>query len=110
MFIFMGFLLPLKLSENYEELIYTWLCYIFRLNWTVCHNCVLMAWQTNLQAFMETSIGRVKTTLQALHLLDRFSRLDIKKLGIEEKYRQLFLQFGDDIEAVKHVGRSAYHY
>jgi len=52
---------------------------------------------------METSIGRVKTTLQALHLLDRFSRLNIKKLGVEEKYRQLFLQFGEDIEAVKHV-------
>jgi len=56
---------------------------------------------------METSIGRVKTTLQALNLLDRFSRLNIKKLGIEEKYRQLFLQFGNDIEAVKHVRESS---
>jgi len=56
-----------------------------------------------LQTFMETSIGRVRTTLQALHLLDRFSRLNIKKLGIDEKYRQLFLQFGADVEAVKHV-------
>jgi len=56
-----------------------------------------------LQSFMEMSIGKVKTTLQALHMLDRFSRLNIKKLGIEEKYRQLFLQFGSDIDAVKHV-------
>jgi len=69
-----------------------------------------MVLQTNLQAFMETSIGRVKTTLQALHLLDRFSRLNIKKLGIEEKYRQLFLQFGDDIEAVKHVWATENNY
>jgi len=59
--------------------------------------------QTNLQAFMETSISRVKTTLQALNLLERFSRLNIKKLGIDEKYRQLFLQFGTEIEFVKHV-------
>ena len=66
--------------------------------------------QTNLQTFMETSIGRVKTTLQALHLLDRFSRLNIKKLGIEEKYRQLFLQFGNDIEAVKIVRETREQY
>jgi len=59
---------------------------------------------------METSIGRVKTTLQALHLLDRFSRLNIKKLGIEEKYRQLFLQFGNDIEAVKIVRETREQY
>jgi len=58
---------------------------------------------------MDTSIARQKLTLNALKLLGRFEQLNIKALGIDDKYRQLFVKFRKDIENTKEVASNCLH-
>ena len=57
--------------------------------------------ETHLRGFMNTSFERMKSTLHALKLLERFNNLNIPSLGVDEKYQTLFKLFGNDIETIK---------
>jgi len=52
---------------------------------------------------MNSSLAKVKTTLQAITLLERFGRLKIDKLEVEERFTSFFFQFGKDLEDIKNV-------
>lgn len=59
--------------------------------------------QNILYAFMNANLAKVKTTLQAITLLERFGKLKIEKLEVEERFVSFFLQFGKDLEDIKVV-------
>lgn len=52
---------------------------------------------------MNANLAKVKTTLQAITLLERFGKLKIEKLEVEERFVSFFLQFGRDLEDIKVV-------
>ncbi|XP_061675571.1 dynein axonemal heavy chain 5 [Syngnathoides biaculeatus] len=56
-----------------------------------------------LRNFMDCTFDEIQNTEQALHVLKRFERLGIPKLGIDENYRHVLKSYGRDIEMVSNL-------
>ncbi|KAL4222174.1 Dynein heavy chain 8 [Mactra antiquata] len=50
---------------------------------------------------MNNSFKKIPSTLQALQLLEKFDKLNIPRLNIEQKYSTIFLQYGDEVEDIR---------
>ncbi|XP_008567303.1 PREDICTED: dynein heavy chain 5, axonemal, partial [Galeopterus variegatus] len=53
-----------------------------------------------LQKFMDVTFENIQNTNQALSMLKKFERLNIPNLGIDEKYRLIFENYGADIDMI----------
>ncbi|XP_056617792.1 dynein axonemal heavy chain 5 isoform X2 [Triplophysa dalaica] len=56
-----------------------------------------------LKTFMDNTFDKIQNTERALNVLKKFERLGIPDLGISEKYQQILLNFGRDIEMVSRM-------
>ncbi|XP_027744226.1 dynein heavy chain 5, axonemal isoform X1 [Empidonax traillii] len=53
-----------------------------------------------LRIFMDITLENILNTERALSMLQKFERLQIPNLGIDEKYQRIFQKYGHDIETV----------
>nr|XP_031360558.1 dynein heavy chain 5, axonemal-like [Lonchura striata domestica] len=53
-----------------------------------------------LRRFMDITFESILNTERALSMLQKFERLQIPNLGIDEKYQKIFQNYGHDIESV----------
>ncbi|XP_027519572.1 dynein heavy chain 5, axonemal isoform X6 [Corapipo altera] len=53
-----------------------------------------------LRIFMDITLENILNTQRALSMLQKFERLQIPNLGIDEKYQKTFQNYGHDIETV----------
>ncbi|KAJ7395639.1 hypothetical protein BTVI_152782 [Pitangus sulphuratus] len=53
-----------------------------------------------LRIFMDITLESILNTERALSMLQKFERLQIPNLGIDEKYQKIFQKYGHDIETV----------
>ncbi|XP_032555846.1 dynein heavy chain 5, axonemal isoform X2 [Chiroxiphia lanceolata] len=53
-----------------------------------------------LRIFMDITLENILNTQRALSMLQKFERLQIPNLGIDEKYQKTFQKYGHDIETV----------
>ncbi|RLV98350.1 hypothetical protein DV515_00010875 [Chloebia gouldiae] len=53
-----------------------------------------------LRRFVDITFERILNTERALSMLQKFERLQIPNLGIDEKYQKIFQNYGHDIETV----------
>ncbi|XP_051632386.1 dynein axonemal heavy chain 5-like, partial [Manacus candei] len=53
-----------------------------------------------LRIFMDITLENILNTQRALSMLQKFERLQIPNLGIDEKYQKIFQNYGHDIETV----------
>ncbi|KAI7806102.1 putative dynein heavy chain 5 [Triplophysa rosa] len=56
-----------------------------------------------LKTFMDNTFDKIQNTERALNVLKKFERLGIPDLGISEKYHQILLNFGRDIEMISRM-------
>ncbi|XP_053374157.1 dynein axonemal heavy chain 8-like [Mercenaria mercenaria] len=57
--------------------------------------------EIGIEKFMNNSFKKIPSTLQALQLLEKFEKLDIPRLNIEQKYSTIFLQYGEEVEEIR---------
>ena len=58
---------------------------------------------TNLNEFLEKYFNAIRNTERALNTLQRFERLQIPNLGLNEKYGQILQQYSKDLDQVAKI-------
>uniref|UniRef100_A0A3B5MKK6 Uncharacterized protein n=1 Tax=Xiphophorus couchianus TaxID=32473 RepID=A0A3B5MKK6_9TELE len=56
-----------------------------------------------LKSFMDSTFEKIQNTERALNVLEKFERLGIPDLGINEKYQHILQNYGRDLEMVSNV-------
>ncbi|XP_034144998.1 dynein heavy chain 5, axonemal isoform X2 [Esox lucius] len=73
-------------DQDYDE---------FCKNTTDLHN--------QLKTFMDNTFDKIKNTERALNVINKFERLGIPDLGIDEKYQRILQNYGKDLEMVSRI-------
>ncbi|MEQ2240347.1 hypothetical protein ILYODFUR_013861, partial [Ilyodon furcidens] len=56
-----------------------------------------------LRTFMENTFDEIQNTEKALNVLEKFERLGIRDLGIDERYQHILQNYGRDLEMVSSI-------
>ncbi|XP_052240013.1 dynein axonemal heavy chain 8-like isoform X2 [Dreissena polymorpha] len=57
--------------------------------------------EIGIEKFMNNSFKKIASTLQALEMVEKFEKLNIPRLNIEQKYSTIFVQYGVEVEDMR---------